>query len=69
MPRFHFELVGSERVADPQGSQFGNALEAFKAATRLAREIADVRPNLRGNTCVIMTNRDRPEDLYCVSIE
>lgn len=69
MPRFYFELDGAERVADKQGRQFGNPVEALEAAKRLAREIAEVRPNLRGNTCVIMTEKDHPDDLYCVSIQ
>jgi hypothetical protein len=69
VPRFYFQLDGAERVADKHGRQFGDLVEAFRAANRLAREIAEVRPYLRGNTCVIMTERDRPDDLYCVSIQ
>jgi hypothetical protein len=68
VPRFYFELDGAERVADTRGRQFGNLVEAFRAANRLAREIAEVRPHLRGNTSVVMTERDHPDDLYCVSI-
>ena len=68
MHRFYFRLEGAERVADTHGGQYRNSFEAFKAAQRLAHDIAEVRPGLRGNTCVIVTELGMPDDLYCVAI-
>ncbi len=68
MRRYYFRLDGAEPVADTHGGQFRDSGEAFKAAQRLAHEIAEVRPGLRGNTCIMMTERGRPDDLYCVAI-
>ena len=66
--RFYFRLDGAEQVADTHGGQYRTSIEAFKAAQRLAREIAEVRPGLRGNTSIIVTESGRPDDLYCVAI-
>jgi hypothetical protein len=66
--RFYFRLEGTEQVVDRNGSLFADPVEAFKAAQKLARDVAEVRPDLRENTSIIVTERDRPNDLYCVSI-
>jgi hypothetical protein len=68
VPRFYFQLEGAEKVKDTQGSSYEQPIEAFKAAEKLAKDISETRPQLRGTTCVIVTQRDR-DDLYCVSIQ
>ena len=69
MRRFYFQLEGADQVVDKKGRLYGNPIEAFRAAQRLARDVAEARPCLRKKTCVIVTERDRPDDLYCVSIQ
>jgi hypothetical protein len=66
--RFYFGLDGGQRVHDPHGCAYPDPHAAFRAAQRLACEIAELRPELRGNTCIIVTERDRPGDLYCVPV-
>ncbi len=68
MRHFYLNLEGAARVADKNGFHYASPFEAFKAAQRLARDLADARPELRRNTCVVVTERDHPDDLYCVSV-
>jgi hypothetical protein len=68
MRRFYFNLEGGKQVADRNGCLFQDPAEAFKAAKSLARDLAEVRPSLRENTCIMITERDRRDDLYCISI-
>ncbi|WP_456654638.1 DUF6894 family protein [Bradyrhizobium sp. JR3.5] len=58
MPRFFFALQGSHNVDDEHGLKFENDLGAFRAAQRLAADIASVRPHLGGNTSVVVTRRE-----------
>jgi hypothetical protein len=55
MGRYYFGLQGAQNTCDPGGVAFENDLEAFRAASRLAAELAAARPKLRGNTCVVLT--------------
>jgi hypothetical protein len=66
--RFFFGLYGSESLDDPLGLPFADELIAFRSAQMLADEIAEIRPGLRGNTCVVVT-RKGSFDTYYVSIE
>ncbi len=68
MRRFYFDLFGRECVVDKSGCLHDGPVDAFKAAERLARDIAGVRPNLCGNTFVVMTEQRRPFDCYCVGV-
>ncbi|MEH2611848.1 hypothetical protein V1293_004137 [Bradyrhizobium sp. AZCC 1693] len=67
MGRYYFDLQGAQNAKDSGGLAFENDLEAFQAANRLARELAAARPNLRGNTCVVIT-RKGAEDTYWVGV-
>jgi hypothetical protein len=67
MGRYYFGLQGAQNTRDPGGLAFENDLEAFRAASRLAAELAAARPNLRGNTYVVLTRKDA-EDIYCVGV-
>lgn len=67
MPRFFFALQGGHNVEDEHGLEFEDDLGAFRAARKLACEIADVRPHLSGNTSVVVTRRDALE-VFCISV-
>jgi hypothetical protein len=65
--RFFFGLQGARNIEDAQGCAFESDLAAFRAAQELAAELSSTRPNLRGNTCVVVTRKDR-SDAYYVSV-
>jgi hypothetical protein len=65
--RFFFDLQGVQNANDPTGLAFETELDAFRAAQRLAAEIWNARPNLHGNTWVVVT-RKRDGDAYYVSV-
>ena len=67
MGRYYFGLGGAQSAHDSGGLAFENDVEAFHAAKRLAEELAAARPNLRGNTCVVLTRKDA-DDVYCISV-
>ncbi|UPJ47908.1 hypothetical protein IVB30_32735 [Bradyrhizobium sp. 200] len=64
MARFYFNLEGKQNVYDPAELAFDNELQAFRAAERLAKDLAIAQPPLRGTTCVVVTRRDRGEAYY-----
>jgi hypothetical protein len=68
MGRFFFDLQGQHNASDPTGLPFDSELDAFHAAQRLATEIWDTRPNLRGNTWVAVFTRNRDSEAYYVSV-
>lgn len=67
MKRFFFNLQGAQNTADPFGLFYESDLEAFRAAQRLARDLSMARPQLRGNTCVVIAKKEIG-DLYFISI-
>ena len=67
MRRFYFDLAGDERVADSTGARFDAPLTTFASARRLADELAFTRPELCGNTSVIVRS-ETGDDLYCVAV-
>jgi len=67
MGRFFFDLQGTQNANDPTGLAFESELDAFRAAQRLAAELSNARPDLCGNTCVVMT-RKGIADAYYVSV-
>lgn len=67
MPRFFFALQGGQNVDDEHGLEFENDLGAFRAAQKLAIEIASIRPNLCGNTSIVVTREDA-FDVFCVGV-
>ncbi|WP_430642541.1 DUF6894 family protein [Bradyrhizobium frederickii] len=64
MARFYFNLECKHNVADPGGLAFESELQAFRAAQRLANDLASAQPPLRGTTCVVVTRNDRGESYY-----
>lgn len=68
MKRFFFHLCAPRDVEDRCGMLFDNELQAFRAAQKLARAIAMVRPALSGKAWISLTN-DRSADAYCVGVQ
>jgi len=64
MKRFFFDLEGKQNISDPGGLLFHSELQAFRAALRLAAELANSRPDLRGNTSLVVTAKDRREKYH-----
>jgi hypothetical protein len=62
-----FYIQGTQNANDPTGLVFETELDAFRAAQRLAADLWSTRPNLRGNTWVVVT-RKRDGDAYYVSV-
>ena len=67
MKRFFFGLQGAQNTEDLLGLLYANDLAAFRAAEKLATELSGARPDLRGNTCVVIA-RNGADNLYCISI-
>ena len=67
MGRYYFGLQGAQSAKDSGGLAFESDLEAFHAAKRLASELAIARPQLRGNTCVVLTQKGA-EDSYWIGV-
>jgi hypothetical protein len=65
--RFYFGLRGARNVDDALGFEFESDLAAFRAAEELAAELSSTRPNLRNNTCVVVTRNDG-DDAFYVSV-
>ena len=65
--RFFFDLEGSQYTPDKLGLPFKSELDAFQAGRKLAGELAQTRPELRGNTCVVI-RRSTLDDGYFISI-
>lgn len=68
MRRFYFNFCGALNVADSLGIRFDTDLQAFRAAKRLAEEVAEARPSLRDKAWIAMT-REGSEESYCVAID
>jgi hypothetical protein len=62
--RFFFDLEGKQNIYDLGGLVFHSELHALRAAQRLAAELANSRPDLRGNTSVVVRAKDRHEYYY-----
>jgi hypothetical protein len=67
MTRYFFGLQGGQNTDDEHGLQYAGPLEAFRAAERLAQELSELRPHLRGNTWVVLTRRGA-DDAYYISV-
>ena len=61
MKRFYFNLEGKANVSDPKGLLLDNELSAFNFAQTLATELTNLRPTLRGNTTVVVTDGNKSQ--------
>ncbi len=68
MKRFFFDLQGGQYTRDDSGLPFKTDLEAFRAAKRLAGELTAARPDLHGNTCIVVRHGSNSYDGYYISI-
>jgi hypothetical protein len=64
MARFFFDLQGAQNANDPTGLPFETEIDAFRAAERLAADLWNTRPSLRGNTWVLVTRRTDGDAYY-----
>jgi hypothetical protein len=68
MPRFNFDLVGACPVQDRHGLIFADDEVAARFADGLAADLSIIRPELRKNASVVMTDQRRDGLTYCVAI-
>jgi hypothetical protein len=68
MPRFNFDLAGSQRVSDQKGMVFCDCSVAGRFAEQLAADIGTVRPELCGRASIVMTDEHRNSITYCVAV-
>jgi hypothetical protein len=68
MPRYHFDLVDSEIVADHGGLLLRDDAHAIEVGERLAKKLYESRPDLRGRHCSILV-RDQHGEMHRALIE
>ncbi|MCA1372887.1 MULTISPECIES: DUF6894 family protein [Bradyrhizobium] len=62
MPRYHFDLVDSETVADEGGADLPDDIKALDVAEEIARRLLEERPELKGrHFSILVTNEDDEE--------
>ncbi|KRP88930.1 MULTISPECIES: hypothetical protein [Bradyrhizobium] len=62
MPRYHFDLVDSETVADEGGADLPDDIKALDVAEEIARRLLEERPELKGrHFSILVTNEDGEE--------
>ena len=62
MPRYHFDLVDHKTVKDEGGQFLADDITACGVADRLAEELFQVRPELRGSGySILVSNADGDE--------
>lgn len=69
MPRYHFDLVDSRTVADHGGQILTDDVMAADVADRLASEIYQVRPELRGKGYAIIVTNGEGEEVHRAPID
>lgn len=67
MRRFFFDLFGPMPVEDEHGLLFGDLTVAARAAEMLAKDLSEIRHELRGSTSVVVTE-NRNEFTYCIAV-
>jgi len=67
MKRFFFDLQGAENIDDRFGLLFATELTAFRSAEKMARDLASARPELHGNTCIVV-KRSHADGAFYVSV-
>jgi hypothetical protein len=70
MPRFNFDLFwpGTGAVHDHQGMIFADCRAAAHFAEGMAADLGMVRPELRDEASVVVTDERRREFMYCVAV-
>ncbi|WP_245509554.1 DUF6894 family protein [Bradyrhizobium vignae] len=62
VPRYHFDLVDSETVADERGAELPDDMKAMDVAEEIARRLLEEHPELKGrHFSILVTNEDGEE--------
>jgi F420-0:gamma-glutamyl ligase len=64
MPRYHFDVIGRNTIADRTGLLLPDDIHASDAADRLARELYEIRPELRVRECAVLVTDDDGEEVH-----
>src|ERR1700676_5279722 len=64
MPRYHFDVIGRNTIADRTGLLLPDAIHASDAADRLASELYEIRPELRVRECAVLVTDDDGEEVH-----
>jgi hypothetical protein len=68
MPRYHFDVIGRNTIADRTGLLLPDDIHASDAADRLASELYENRPELRVRECAVLVTDDDGEEVHRASI-
>jgi hypothetical protein len=63
MPRYHFDVIGRNTIADRTGLLLPDDIHASDAADRLASELYEIRPELRVRECAVLVTDDDGEEV------
>jgi hypothetical protein len=69
MPRYHFDLVDHNTVEDKGGQALADDVMASDVADRLAEELYQVRPELRGKGYSILVSGPDGETVHNAPVE
>jgi len=62
VPRYHFDLVDSQTVADEGGAEMSDNIAAIDAAELLAKRLLQEKPELKNRAfAILVTNEDGEE--------
>lgn len=64
MPRYHFDVIGKNTIADRTGLLLPDDIHASDAADRLASELYEIRPELRVRECAVLVTDDDGEEVH-----
>ena len=68
MPRYHFDVIGRNTIADRTGLLLPDDIHASDAADRLASELYEIRPELRARECAVLVTDDDGEEVHSAPI-
>jgi hypothetical protein len=69
MPRYHFDLVDHRTVEDKGGQILADDVTACDVADRLAAELNEVRPELRGKGYSTLVSGPDGETVHKAAVE
>jgi hypothetical protein len=69
MPRYHFDLVDHTTVEDKGGQVLADDVTASDVADRLAEDLFQVRPELRGKGYSILVSDAQGETIHKAPVE
>jgi hypothetical protein len=69
VPRFHFDLVDSQTVADEGGAEMPDDTAAMDAAQLLAKRLLQERPELKNRAFAILVTNEEGEKICRVPLD